>query len=313
MKNWIKLLIEILIVVFLFALISELILRSTIGYETEARGRFSDGLFIEGEIEYYVDYLEVGGEEWEASFYNLSSVYIKFYNSTNVLYEETISTSKMKIIPIASGDGLPSIRLKNISDISRFAFANFSKGFLNIELGCSPDNQIIGRMKNTTSDDDLGFHDILFITDSEIINSSQSRGKFYFSGENEEIKYNISTSKNYHITTYPQIGDIIQLKGDLKGYNFQGSIWSNGKLITHGNPKLSGEMELKILQNPETYYNHESHDYDWELDIEGEYEVEGGGGYPFWSFGLMLSTIPSIIIILYHIHKKVINEREGLR
>jgi len=309
MKSLIKPLIEIIIVIVLFSLLAEFILGSTIGYGTNCRGKFKDGLDINGDIEYSVNNLDIAGEEWEANFYNLSSVYIRFYTPTGVLFEETIQTSSLSIVPAVSGEYWPGLTLKRVTNVSKFTSATFFKGNIDIQLTCM-NGSLSGTMIDTLEDDRLVFSDVIVSTNNETINASLCRAGFYLSGRTGIIQFDISLGQNYRVITYTQKNDTLTLKGDLRGYNFQGSIWSNGKLITRGNPRLSGEMELKVLQNPETYYNHERHEYDWELDIEGDYEVVGGGGYPFWSFGLMLSAIPSIIIVAYHIHKKILSDRK---
>lgn len=312
MNSWKKPLIEILIIVLLFSLFAEMILSLTIGYGFEGSGKFKDGLYISGEIEYSVNNLDIAGEEWEANFYNLSSAFIRFYSPTGELFEKTIMTSNLSIIPAVSGEYWPGMTLKRITNVSKFNSATFSKRIIDIQLSCL-NGLLSGSMKDTLEDDRLALSDVIIITGNETINASLRRAGFYLSGKTENIQFDISLGRNYSFYTYTQKNDTISLKGDLQGYNFRGSIWSNGKLVTSGNPKLSGEMELKILQNPETYYNHEAHEYDWELEIDGEdVVVEGRGGYSFWHFGLMLSAIPSIIIVVYHIHKKNPKDKDKL-
>jgi hypothetical protein len=108
----------------------------------------------------------------------------------------------------------------------------------------------------------------------------------------------------YRIITNTQNGDIITLNGDLHASHFNSEIQSKGKLYYPRELNLHGEMKLIIIQNPETYYNHDAHEYDWKLEIKGEdIEVEGSS-YPLWIFGLILSTLPISIIIYYQINKK---------
>ena len=66
MSIWKKASIQILLVIIIFVLITELILGSMIGYGTTGRGKFNSGLTLEGEIVYKVDNLDITGEEWEA-------------------------------------------------------------------------------------------------------------------------------------------------------------------------------------------------------------------------------------------------------
>jgi hypothetical protein len=310
MKAWKKPLIEILIVLFIFSLISELILGSTIGYETGGQGKFKDGLYIKGEIEYSVNNLDIAGEEWEANFYNLSRAFIRFYSPTGDLFEKTLLTSNLSIIPAVSGEYWPGITLKRITNVSKFNSATFSKSNIDIHLSCL-NGLLSGSMRDTLEDDRLTLSDVVIITNNETINASLRRAGFYLSGKAENIQFNISLGENYSIYTYTQKGDTISLKGYLQGHNFRGSIRSKGKVYTSGNPKLSGKMELKILQNPETFYNHDANEYDWKLKIEGEDVVVEGFGFPFWSFGLILSAIPSLIIVVYHIHKNFLKKRKN--
>lgn len=308
MKPWIKIIIEILIIIVLFSLLAELIIGATLDYKTGGQGRFKEGLDIEGEIEYNVDNLDMGGESWVAHFYNLSSVYIGFYNITDVLFQGTLETSNLTIISKLYGDRWPGMTLNNITNISKFSSATFLKNQYYIQLG--KDNaHVIGAMKNTTKDDDLAFWDAIVHTDNETINVSQSGAVFYMTGETGIIQFDVSFSGNYMIETYTENDDKIHLIGELRGDDFEGNIWSGGKLYFYGNPKLSGDIKLKIVQNAEVYYNHNPHHYDWEIEVEGEdVEVEGFG-FPFWSIGLILSIIPSLITIAYHVYKKIQEER----
>ncbi|UCG70775.1 MAG: hypothetical protein JSV09_07200 [Thermoplasmata archaeon] len=310
MKSWKKALIEILIIVLLFSLFAEMILANTIGYGFDGSGKFKDGLDIRGEIEYSVNNLNIAGEEWEANFYNLSSAFIRFYSPTGDLFEKTLLTSNLSIIPAVSGEYWPGITLKRITNVSKFNSATFSKSNIDIQLS-SLNGLLSGSMRDTLEDDRLTLSDVIIITGNDTINASLRRAGFYLSGKAENIQFDISLGQNYFVYTYTQKGDNISLKGDLQGYNFKGSIWSNGKLYTSGNPKLSGEMELKIIQNPETFYNHDAHEYDWELEIEGDDLVVEGFGFPFWSMGLLLSVIPSVIIIVYYSHKNFLRKRKN--
>jgi hypothetical protein len=311
MKNWKKTTILILVIVIIITLLSELILGFTIGYGTSIRGKFKDGLYIQGEIEYNIDNLNIAGERWEANFYNLSNVYIRFSNVTDELYERTIYTSNLTIIPLMSGDYLPGITLKRITNISKFNAVTFTKGNIDIQLDCSH-NHVTGVMEDTTDSDKLGFSDAIIITDDETINASLGRVRFYLSGSDSNIPFNISLGTNYLIYTYTEKGDNIYLKGELWAYDFEGRIWSNGKVYFNNNPQLYGDMNLKITQNPEAYYNHDRHEYDWELEVEGEDITIEGNGFPFWSLGLLISIIPSIIILFYQINKKILKEKKKL-
>ena len=304
MKNWIKVLGEIFIIIFLFSLLAEVIFGITYGYETRGQGKFKDGLNIQGEIEYTIRNIDINGEDWEANFSDLSEFHTIFY-ITSVSYNFTVQTSILTIFPNGSG----SIEFNGITNNSEFNSITFHKGRTWVELTL-PQNLIIGIIGNTTYSDELELTNIIFITDTESINASSGRGTFFLLGNNENIRYNISLGEDYHVTTYTQIGDTISIKGDLQAHNFEGVIGSNGKLYFSGNPRLSGEIKLKILQNPETYYNHEGHKYDWELEIEGEDIVVEGFGIPFWGIGLILSSIPTIIIVVYHINKNIIKGQE---
>jgi hypothetical protein len=307
MTSWKKPLIEIITVIVLFSLVAELILGLMVGYGTEGQGKFKDGLFIEGDIEYKLRDIDVNGEDWIANFSDLSEARIEFHVG-NEPYNYTVQTSRLTIIPNGSGS-IEFYRIVNNSKINTITFRE-SRTWVVITL---LQNQIVGIIGNTSYSDEPELSNVIFIADNEIINASSGRGNFYLLGEDEEIQYNISMGENYHISTYTQNGDIIYFKGDLQAYDFEGSIWSNGKLYFSGDLRLSGKMRLKILQNPETYYNHESHRYDWELEIEGKDVVVEGFGLPFWSIGLILSIIPSIIIVAYHIHKKLLKEKEKFR
>jgi len=317
MTSWKKPLIEIIIVIVLFSLLAELILGRTIGYGTEGRGKFKDGLFIEGDFEYRITNLVITGEEWEVNFYNLSNIYIRFFDYDDELFEGTFITSNLTVITTTLGDPLPFISLDNITNISRFTSATFPDEHTSLQLTCSPDNQIIGTINTSTDDDYFTFRSVIVITDNETIEVLR-RGRFSLYGENEgNVQFNISVNESCLIRTSVRIdepnGDIIHLNGELRSYSFEGLIRSNGEFYFSNDPILNGNMQLKILQYPKKYYNHDAHQYDWELEIVGEDVVVEGFGLPFWSIGLILSIIPSVIIVAYHLHKKLLKEKEKFR
>ncbi|UCE73548.1 MAG: hypothetical protein JSV56_11045 [Methanomassiliicoccales archaeon] len=321
MKYWIKAIIEILVVIVLCCLSAELYYGSTMGYGTGVQGKFKEDLYIKGEIEYNVNNLQILGEEWEAKFYNLSGIYIRFFDYSNILYENTYFTSNLTVTAIGGPkEHLPYISLYNITSNSNFASsASFKKQDDAIYWDSTSENKITGTIENGTYDDILDFRDIIVITDNETINISlelAQRGWFYLIGDTGNIHFDISLGRDYILFTITDLsgetakGDTIYFKGEPQGSNFYGNIWSNGKLYS-GNPRLSGDMEITILQNPETYYNHESHIYDWELGVEGKDISVEGNGNPFWSFGLLPSIIPSVIIIAYHVNKKILRNKRN--
>ena len=304
-KAWV----QILIAMVVCALLGEMILGQTIGYGTVGRGRFNSGLLLEGEIVYKVDNLDIGGEAWEANFYNLSSVYFKFYNTTNTLFEETIPTSKLTIKPVALGEYWPSLDLKKITDVSTFTSATFKDEKRYVHLTCS-ENKITGIMKNTTLDDELDFSDSIILVNNRTIDATLTRPEYYLTGRAEDIQFEILRGNRYQLLTYPKVGDNISLKGDMHAFSNSGSIWSDGVYIHSRDFVLSGDLELKILEVSDSYGIHNQYDFQWKLEIEGDADITKGYGFPFWSIGLMLSPIPAIFILVFHHFKKIKEEKK---
>jgi hypothetical protein len=292
------------------ALLGELIYGQTVGYGTVGQGRFNSGLMLEGEIDYQVDNLDIGGETWEANFYNLSSVNFKFYNTPNSSYEETIPTSQMTIKPVASGEYWPSIDFKKITDVSTFTSATFKDENRDVHLTCS-ENKITGIMKNTTWDDGLDFSDSILLVNNRTIDATLSRQRYSLKGRTEDIQFEISTGDRYQAITYPEVGDNIRLKGDLHAFSNSGSVWSNGVYIHSRDFILSGDLELKILEVSDSYGIRVQYEFEWKLDIEGDADITKGYGFPFWSIGLMLSPIPAVFILMFHHLKKIKEEKKG--
>jgi hypothetical protein len=320
MKNWKKPLVHILIIAIVFILTSELLFGLKYGYETGGQGEFKDRLFLEGEIEYNLDNLLIYGDEWVANFYNLSSVYIRFNDSNGDLYEKTHNTSQITFKSVKSGNQKSVFRLTNITKISDFCSATFRESDTTISLDCISDRQITGVMENTTKADDLTFVNIIILIDNNTINASQSEWeKFYMTGTTGNIGFNVSLEGDYLITSSTEyMGDHnnrINLRGQMRANDFSGIISSNGKFYISGNPilytKNSGFMRLTILQNPEPeQVGLDRQPADWELEFNGENVEVEGFGLPYWSIGLLLSFIPSTIIIFYNLSKKKSKEME---
>jgi hypothetical protein len=300
-KAWV----QILIAIVVCALLGELIYSQTVGYGTVGRGRFGSGLLLEGEIDYKVNNLDIGGEAWEANFYNLSGIYIE---SSGVEYD-LITTSKLTFKPVASGEYRPSFNLKKITDNSDFTTATFKDENRDVHLTCSED-QITGIMKNTTEDDGLDISYSIIITDDRTINATLSRVYFYLTGNAEDIRFEIFLGELYQMYTFPEVGDNIRLKGELNAFSNSGSVWSDGKYIQSRDFILSGDLELKILEVSDSYGVRNQFDFQWKLEIEGEADITEGYGFPFWSIGLMLSPIPAIFIIAFHQFKKTKEEKK---
>jgi hypothetical protein len=319
MENWKKIGIQILVVIVIFSLLAELYYGSTLGYDTHIRGQFKDGLSIDGKIELNVNNLVISGEGWEANFHNISNIYIRFFDNNDELFEKTIETSNLTLITIPFEELIPYIHLNNITNNSHFESAKFIKDNTYIQLGYSSPFQINGTLGNKTIDDYLVIRNVILITDNELI-EVLGRGWFFLTEKKGEMThFNISLNENCTIQTYSGrtmgdysiIGEVIEFNGELRFKDFNGNIHSKGRIYMNVQ-KLFGKMKLKITQNPETYYNHDSHQYFWAFEIEGkDLEVEGFG-LPFWGLGLLYSIIPSIIILAYLIHKNLKEKKKNI-
>jgi hypothetical protein len=318
MRIWKKTLVQILIVIVIFALVSEMSFGIIYGYETKGQGAFKDGLYMEGELDFILNNLIINGEEWETKFHNILSIYIKYIGLDNNITEKTIETSNLTIMAISSDDVFSSINLKTITDNSKFDSANFIKNNLYIQLNRSSDFQINGILNSTISSDNLDLYNVYIITDNESIEVVKQGWFSLIEREKGDIQFNVTLKKNCNLQSYSGrtmgeysiIGDIIYLNGELSSTSFGGIIYSNGRIYLNAK-KISGKMKITITQNPEKYYNHDSHQYDWAIKYGGEDLEVDGFGLPYWSIGILLSIIPSAILIFHYLTKNKSKEKKA--
>lgn len=311
MKSLKKHIIEILIIIFAFTFLSELILGSNIGYETCGQGEIRERLFLVGEIEYKLNNLQISGNEWEANIYNLSNVYIRFRDENGDINEETHETTHLTFKSIARENEDSVFNINKITKISKFRTASFHKENLDIRL-TSINSTIYGEMDNSDNDNLLDFHNIQMVIGTTIINADQSSWeKVILNGSSDKITFEVSVSGSYHISSNTEylndsINDIL-LKGEMHAFDFNGHIWSNGRFYGSGDKIFkttnSGYLKINILKNPEPeQVGFKRTLANWEIEIQGE-NIEGDGfGFPFWGFGFIFSMIPTIIFIFYLAH-----------
>ncbi len=319
-----KSLIIILAIIIFSPLLSEIILGLAMGYDLGGRAIFEGGAVIEGNIEYNTNNLDIGRGRWEVNYYNLSTVTIKLRDEE----EHTFATSNVTIRSVASADNNSRIDLFELTSVSNFAIgANLRSDISTIYWNYSSEDKITGTMAGNTSY--LDYSNVIFIMENDLLNASNNlslNGEYILHGETDDIQFDVSLDENCTLSSkidppkYNDLGEVFHIKGKVKVYDFDGSIWSNGKLYTKNADRTlyseeSGYINLKIVHygGEHRSYRYMPYWYQWEFEIEGKDVVVEGSGYPFWIVGLILSAIPSVIIVVYHIHKKILNDKKKIK